>query len=248
MLTIKGVVIALSEIKENDRILSVLTHEKGVISVYARGVRKNNGTNMSASQLFAYSEFSLNERKGKYYLEASKPETIFYGIRNDIKKLSLAAYFSEIIKYTVTSEENCGEILRLLLNSFYFLSEGKMECKQLKSIFELRLMCDIGYAPNLLGCNECFLFESDFMYFFYDNGSLYCEDHYPSHIGGFTEYIKISKSVLHVMRKICLTEQSEVFSFKVKGDTLNTLSVISEKYLLMKINRNFDTLDYYKGI
>lgn len=248
MLTIKGVVIALSSVKENDRILTVLTHEKGVIDIYARGVRKNTGTNMSASQLFAYSEFSLNERNGRYYLESSRPETIFYGIRNDIKKLALAAYLAEIIKYTVTSEENCGEICRLLLNCFYFLSEGKMECEQIKSIFELRLMSDIGYVPNLIGCNECYLFESDFMYFFYDDGALYCEEHYLSHVSEYTDYIKISKSVLHVIRKICLTKQREVFSFKVKGDTLRTLSVLSEKYLIMKTDHYFGTLDYYKGI
>ncbi len=253
MLMIKGIVISSADVNENDRRISIVTKEKGVIQIFARGVRKNTSTSAAASQLFAYSDFSLNERNGSFFLESCKPINIFYGIRSSLEKVSLAAYFAELVKYAVMSMQPSDEILRLLLNSLYFLSEDKFDLMQLKSVFELRFACILGFTPKLVGCDECYLYSDDYMYFFYENGKILCENHYRKKFLGSGEEIppltvKISSAVLHIMRKVCLTDLKEVFSFRVKGKTLGKISEISETYLLMQIGHHFDTLEFYNSI
>ncbi len=253
MITVNGIVISSREANENDRYVDIITDELGVISFAAKGARKNTSRGNASTQLFAYSSFSLNESKGRYYLDSAKPISIFYGIRKDLKKVALASYFAELTKYAVMALQPAGEIMRLLLNSLHFLSEGTFCCAQLKSVFELRFACCTGFTPLLLGCKECHMFTSDYMYFIYEDGSLMCRGHYNIFysISGEEFYpvtSKISATVLHVMRLICLTEMEKIFSFRLKGESLEKLSEVTQCYLLRRLDHNFKTLEYYNEL
>lgn len=253
MLTMKGIVISSANTNENDRMVTIITENLGVIDFLARGAQKITGSSNSSTQLFAYSEFCLNERKGRYFLESAKPINIFFGIREDIKKVALASYLAELVKYAVMALQPSGETMRLLLNTLHFLSEGTFSCAQLKSIFELRFACCVGHTPLLLGCKECHMYDDDYMFFIYKDGSLLCGGHYYIFYSAAGEEfypltVCISRTVLHAMRTICLTELERVFSFKITGESLETLSEVTEIYLLTQLDHRFKTLDFYKEL
>ena len=153
--TTEGTVISLREQGDNDRIIKVLSPEKGLIEITVKGAKKQNSSGNAASQLFACSRLCYNERKGRYYLNSSEPVKTFYGLRLDMKKLSLASYFSEIISYTVTEGQSARDIYRLFMNCLYMLSEKDVSCEFVKFIFEMRITADLGLMPGLLGCAEC---------------------------------------------------------------------------------------------
>ena len=52
--------------------------------------------------------------------------------------------------YIRTEESGCDEIMRLTLNTLYFLDKGDRDDELLKSIFEFRLLCEAGLRPALL--------------------------------------------------------------------------------------------------
>lgn len=249
-ITVKGLVIASRDINENDRYITVVTEEMGVLNFPAKGARKNTSKSNSSVQLFAYSEFCLNENRGRYFLESAKPINIFYGIRSGVDKLALASYIAELIKYAVMFRQPEKEIMRLLLNTFYYLSEGRFSCSQLKAVFELRFACCSGYMPMLVGCKECFKYEDGEMLFVYNGGYLLCSEHYDETYLEDDDpgAIEITPSVLHVVRTVCLSELKQVFGFKVSGKTLETVGKLSEKYLLTQFNCRFDTLDFYDQV
>ena len=63
----KGVVLRETETKEADKILTLLTADRGKISVIARGVRRKSCKYAACAQQLAYSEWTLYQKGDWYY-------------------------------------------------------------------------------------------------------------------------------------------------------------------------------------
>ena len=178
MLTFMGLILRENDRGETSKSITVLTAERGVIDIFVRGGRKST-KNASSTQLFAYSKLCVEEKKNSkdqsmFFLNSSESEKLFYNLRLDHKKTALASYFSELLMYIRTEESGCDEIMRLTLNTLYFLDKGDRDNELLKSIFEFRLLCEAGLRPALLGCSVCMAYEADIMHFNLSTGVLDC--------------------------------------------------------------------------
>ena len=77
--------------KENDKILTLLTAERGKISAGIKGVKKAAAKLKFAAQPFCFAEYVLADRGGKYtVINASECES-FYDLRTDINKFYAAS-------------------------------------------------------------------------------------------------------------------------------------------------------------
>ena len=246
LITTDGIVIRERFVGENDKYIDVLTKDLGLIEINIKGARKSNSKNSSSTQLFAYSKFCFSKKKDRYYLNSSEPIKIFYNLRLDIKKLALASYFAEVLKYSVVSEEPADMVLRLFLNSLHYLANGERAITFIKSIFELRFLTEIGLMPDLLACKDCNQYSSEKMYFNITEGYFTCCESLEYHEN--ENVIIINATILHTMRYIVLSEFEKIFSFKINDYTQKKLSIITEQYLLSHLNRNFKTLEFYKSI
>lgn len=247
--TTEGAVISVREQGDNDRIIKVLSPEKGLIEITAKGAKKQNSSGNSATQLFACSRLCYNERKGRYYLNSSEPVKIFYGLRLDVKKLSLASYFAEIISYTVTEGQSARDIYRLFMNCLYMLSEKDASCEFVKFIFEMRITADLGMMPGLLGCAECYRGAEARLCFIVKRGIFLCEEHMHKENLHENDYnVPVTGGMLEAMRFVCLSQMDRIFSFRVSDDALKVLCKISELYAQEQLNRYFKTLGFYKTI
>lgn len=243
MITVKGVVLREYAVGENGKFVDVLTKENGVISLSVRGARKINGKSGSSTQLFAYSEFCYSEHGDYRILNSSEPIRIFYRLRNSLTKISLASYFSEVVRFCAVQSDN--DILRLFLNTLHFLENDLRDEKMLKAIFELRLMSEIGFMPDVTICRKCGAFEPSELFFSVREGCFCCKDCFSGNPEG---WYSMNISVLSAMRHILLTDFDRLYNFRTSANTMNTLSYISEKYLKFRLERNFRTLDFYNSI
>ena len=249
LITVMGLVIAERNYGENDRFIDILTAEQGVVEICVKGARKLTGKNNASTQLFAYAKFCFSRRNDKYYLNSSELIRVFYKLRLDIKKLALAEYFVEISRYCVTSGQTAKDIMSLLLNSLHFLSEDMRSCEFLKSVFEMRFMSEIGMLPQLIGCRDCYKYEAEEMFFMADRACLLCGEHFYSR--DFEEnyyHIRLTGTVLHTLRFICLSDMKRLFNFRIGDESLKLLNEITEKYILTRLSRGFKTLDFYKQL
>lgn len=248
LITTEGAVISSRDEGENGRYIKVLSPDMGIIDIQAKGAKKLGSGNNASTQLFACSRFCVKERSGRYYLNSSEPVKTFYGLRTDIKKLSLASYFAQVITYTVTAGQSARDIYRLFLNCLYMLSEKDAECSLVKFVFEMRLVSELGMIPQLLGCRECYKSDRE-LNFFIRHGYFLCGEHMDS--GDETvksKIIPLSPGMFEAIRYVCLSEPGRLFSFKLSEKALETLGRISESYLQEQIERHFDTLDFYRSI
>ena len=60
-----GLVLRETEYKDADKLLTVLTQERGKVTMRARGVRSRSSRLKSGCQLLAYSEFTVFEIQGE---------------------------------------------------------------------------------------------------------------------------------------------------------------------------------------
>lgn len=237
-----GLIINEKQTGEADRLVTVLTRDMGVIRAFVRGARSVKSRSLSSTQLLAYSRFSIYMNRDVFSIDEAEPIEVFFGLRKDLTRTSLAMYFCELVYELAPESTDSKEILSLTLNTLYMLSNNKLPTNQIKSIFELRLLSLTGYMPDLIGCAECSKFIDDVMFFDVENSQLYCEMHKPS-----THVFQLTSGVIAAMRHICLSDQEKVFSFTLSPSGLKRLSQISEIYLLARTQRRYKSLELYKS-
>lgn len=250
MKTFKGLVIREASRGESSKSITVLCAEYGVIDVFVRGGMKSHKSS-SATQVFSYSTFCTDEKKDSkgrvsYYLNSAESVNIFYNLRLDVKKTALASYFSDLLCYSRIENSDCSEILKLTLNSLYFLDKGTREPDLLKSIFEFRLLCELGFRPYLVGCNHCFAYESEVMHFNFKTGLLECEKccRNPNSIYDY----RLDRTLLYIVRYIALSDYDKLFSFKLSDAYLKKLADFTERFTGYYFTNDFETLRFYKII
>ncbi len=246
MLTLKGLVIREYPVGDNDKFIHILTRERGVIEASVRGGRKMMSKSLGGSQLFAYSDFSLRYTKGRYYLDSCQIIRLFYKISEDLDKLALADYISEVTSFALGHNEQREDTMRLILNIFHYISNGERSCNFLKAVFELRFMTEIGMMPDIVCCAKCMSYEESDMCFDILSTKLYCTKCFSGHFDGMQA--RMTASVVHAMRHIVFADFDRLFNFRLSEKSMKNLSNITEKYLLTHLDRNFKTLDFYKSL
>jgi len=238
-----GLILKEQNIGEKDKLVTVLTRHNGLVRAFVRGAKSFKNRKNSATGMFCYSKLSLYKNKDSYIIDEAEPVETFFGLREDLDKISLAQYFLELLISLVQEEEPAEEYLRLILNSLHFLSKGTMPIEQVKAITELRLMCIAGFMPNLIACERCGEYETNTMYFDVEDGLLYCENCISA-----GALFQLDIGLVKALRHIAFSDFEKIYSFKMEAYALADLSYITEKYLLSKLQRSFKTLDFYNSI
>lgn len=237
-----GIVIREQNTGEQDKLITILTKENGVIKAFVNGGRNPKNKNVSSTGLFCYSDFSVDKtKKDVYFIKEATSKKVFFSLRQDIIDLSLAQYLSELAYELAPREEEAGEFLPLLLNSLHLIATKSKDVLLVKTVAELRMLTLAGYMPELVACKKCGQFESEKMYLDTFNGELFCEECRPA-----SKVYEMNSGVVRAMRHICLSDNAKIFSFTLPPESLVCLSEISEKYLLNITNRKFKTLSFYK--
>ena len=152
---VTGIVIRETNVSEADKILTVLTEEKGKISIRARNIRRSKSIALAGARFLCYSDFVIAKGNDIYFLRQCSPVETFYNISEDVVKLSLATYLGQIAAETIPEGVVNKELISLLLNTFYVLSKRNLDVRKVKAVFEFRLMGEQGYMPSLLVCEKC---------------------------------------------------------------------------------------------
>ena len=238
---IQGIVIKESTFGENSKHLSVLTAHRGVVFVTAKGAKKLSSSNFAASQLFAFSEMTLYGNNGPYFtLTDVKLIENFYSLRNDPVVFSLACYFAELAAISATVSEEDNELLRLLLNSLWFLQDNFDRHAFIKAVFELRMMFSSGYLPDFY-CTQCGI-EVQSGSLNIETGEFTCDNCYNN------DDNKQMNEVIAAMKYIASCDLKRLFSFAVSDDAQNKLSALAERYLCYRVDGCYGKLAYYKNM
>ena len=240
--TVNALVLREVRYKEADRILTLLTDTDGKLTVKARGALRKSSRTAAATQQLTYSEMTLFGNRGKYTVNEATVKEGFEGLRGDMEKLALGAYFAECMEALSVEDQPEPALLQLGLNCLYALSRDMHPQEKIKAAFETRLMCVSGYAPELGLCPVCGKEPVDPMLSL-DHGCVCCRA-----CAGMGERAALGAEGLAVMRYLSATPAKRLLLFKISDDALAHLGEASQRYLLRRTERGFSTLDYWKKI
>lgn len=256
ILNFPALVIREADYGENDKLLTLLTAERGRLTVCVKGGKSLKNKNLASSQLLCYSEFTVKERKGFYTLSEAALIEQFFGLRGDLDRFAAAQYIADVAGEVCVENNDEGEMLRLTLNTLYMLSDTDRDVDFVKAVFELRTAALSGFCPDLTACGLCEGTEGEPMYLDVMNGSLRCGECFgteadtDSRIGAATATVilPLSPSVLHGMRYVIGAPAKRVFSFTLPEEAQADFCRVCEKYLVNQLERSFRTLEFYHNI
>ena len=237
-----GLVLRETVTRDADKILTVLTPDRGRLSVIARGARRKGSRVAAACQLLAYSEMTLYEKGRWTMLDAADTIELFDGLRQDLTALSLAAYFAELTE--AVSDGSGGDVLPLLLNALYALSAPKKPPQLVKPAFQFRLMALAGYEPMADGCALCGAPQPENPMLDVVHGVVHCGKCREK--GGLS--LPLTASGLAALRYVLYGDPRRLYSFSLPPEGLRALNRAADAYVSAQLERSFRTLDYYKTI
>ncbi len=257
-----GIVSKVTGYGNSDKLLWIITEDKGRIPVMAKGVKSPVGKLTSLTGLFTYANFEIYSKGDAYWLKGGSIITSFYELTRDIQSLALATYLCDLANELTDESLDNTEILRMLLNSLHLICKSNKPKALIKGTFEFRAMCISGYMPEISSCSYCDKFEGELMYLDVAGGKLICPDCLVEknkripRISSEFEYTsyksamcQVSGSVLAALRYVALSSAGKIFSFELTDEReLESFADTCEAYLLEHLGLSFESLAFYTTV
>ena len=96
---------------------------------------------LAGTQFLSFGEYVLYKGSGgSYNINSCETIEVFYNLRIDLDKLQYAAYIAKIAEDVTNENDSSFNILRLVLNTIYQISETDMNLEFITAVFKIRLL------------------------------------------------------------------------------------------------------------
>ncbi len=181
-----------------------------------------------------FGEYVMYKGQEHYTINSCDVIEVFYNIRTDLDKLEHATYITKIINNVTNENENTYKILQLYLNTLYMISETDKNPDFIISVFKMKLLCFLGFKPQVECCVTCGA-KDNLKYFSIRDNGCKCENCYSLDKGA----IQISDSTAVALKYIVMAPAKKLYSFVLKNESLKELNLISKLYFNEKLEREF---------
>ena len=151
---IEGIVVSEQAYGETSKIIRILTKDRGVIGVLAKGAKKikSDLRNMTGKLTYGYFYMHYKEEKLSNLVSVDIINS-FKNIRKNISLISYASFLLELSEQ-VERHSNNNSIFSILISTLKKMDEG-YDPLVLMNIVELKYLSLLGVMPNLDGCASC---------------------------------------------------------------------------------------------
>ncbi len=212
----------------------------GKISCVAKGARRPKSALLAGTQIFCFGEYLVYKGSHTYHINSVEPVEVFYNLRVDLDKLKYAVHINKIVQDVTHENQNCYKILQLILNTLYTISETDKNLDMVLSVFKLRLLCILGFMPQVMKCTNCEQRE-DLNYFSLKDNGLKCK------ICGKqdTSTIEISESTWNAIKYTVTAPPKKLYSFHLKDKSLEEFKLITKLYFSEKLEKEYKLDDLF---
>ena len=172
---VKGVVLKTKDYKENDKLLSLFTYEKGKILIKVRGAKKVNSKLKSFCQLFCFADFELTKGKGGDILTGAKSINSFLNLAVDYDKYLYASFVTFIVDKICQSGEKYPVLFVNYVKCLELLNVLDISPKMIVCKFMLELIKIEGFEFNFDICT-CGKNLKEKIFLNFDSGELVCQE------------------------------------------------------------------------
>ena len=258
-----GLVLKEKMTGENDKMLLVLTAERGKLWVCAKGGRSIKSQKSAICRPLTFGELEIYEKNDRLWLSGGSPQNIFFAYKPNLEGYALASYIAEICDEITGEGEDVTQILRTTLNAFFAIENELYPLHLIKAAYEVFAFSVSGFYPELDSCIKCrqaFKNTEQNLWLDVMNGGIVCPEclsqKSSSEIESSTdEYetrnilLPIDLTAIAAIRYCSNAEPNKLFKFSIKDEqSTSFFSRAAEVYLQNHLERGFETLNFYKSI
>ncbi len=154
MTTIKtsGIVIKKVNVGEADRILTVLTQDRGKIRMIAKGVRRPKAKLTGFTDMFHYNDFVLAEGRNLDIMTSATTVERFVKDGMQLERIGLMYYLCELVNSLMEETQEVPGSFELLRETLQYIKTHDSSSDLVRGYFEMRMLLLLGYSPELYKC------------------------------------------------------------------------------------------------
>ena len=236
-ITLTGMVLSALPVGEYDKRIVLLTKERGKISGFAKGARRQNSPMMAAANPFCYGTFECFEGRTSYNIYQAQIDQYFEKLSLDFESAYYGMYFLEFADYYARENNDERELLKLLYVTLRALEHGRVERKLIRYIYELRAMVINGEYPESFSCVSCGATEQLCGYSEEKNGVI-CQNCLPRMRGK-----RILETTVYTMQYVTAAPLEKLYSFTLSPEVEKEFIALQERFRRKMIDRDFKTLE-----
>ena len=240
----EAVVMHRQNLGEADRLLTVYSLDRGKLRLVAKGARRIGSRKAGHLEPFTRVQLQLARGRELDIITQAEAKDTYPGLRDDLVRLGQAAYVVELVDRFAVERDVNQALYRLLINTLERLVEDGKPATVIR-YFELRLLDQVGYRPELfrcLGCDEEIRPRDQF--FSGSKGGVICPDCRPNR----KDAHRLSLSALKVLRHFQRNSFDVVSSVKIRPQVYAELEQLMEGYMSYLLERKLNTPAFLRRV
>ncbi|MBL7166153.1 MAG: DNA repair protein RecO [Dehalococcoidales bacterium] len=230
----EAIIIRKTRLREADHILTLYTPNLGKIQGVARGVRRPKSKLAGHLEMLTHSQVSLARGRNLDTITGSQTINGFLLLKTDLWLTSYGLYLIEMVNQFTPEHVENHDLFQLLLDTMHNLCQD-VDRELTLRYFELKLLHEVGYRPQLQQCVACHQpLEPVTNYFSPSAGGVLCPDCRQTQ--SFT--YPISVNALKVLRLLQNSDYDTVNRLKLNAQLSRELETIMRSYLKHLLERD----------
>ena len=218
---VTGIIVNETNYGETSKILNVITKEKGLISVMAKGCKNLKSPLRSVSSKLTYGTFIIYYKENK--ISTLKEVSVldnFKNLKKDITSISYAAYILELSE-GVIKQNNDPRIFDLLIQSLKKIDES-FDPLVIMNILELKYLEFLGVMPIIDSCAMCGK-KTGIVTLSSYRGGYVCKDCY-------TNETMVSDKTIKLIRMFYYVDISKITKLDISPKSKNEINLFLDDY------------------
>ena len=145
---VNALMLRAVDYRENDKILTLLSAERGRITAGIKGVKKANAKLKFASQPFCFAEYVLAERGGRYTVTQASECESFYELRCDVDKYYAACAVCEAAINLTEEGDEGREIFALCIKALRDMCLSDQKIALISFLLNALRVCGYGISVS----------------------------------------------------------------------------------------------------
>ncbi len=240
----EAVVLRRHDLGETDRVLTLLSPDRGKLRAVAKGVRRPGSRKAGHLEPFTRARLVLAKGRELDIITQAEAQDLYPRLRQDLVRLGQAAYAVELMDRFTVEEGQAGPQYRLLVGTLERLEAGAA-AEPLLRHYELRLLEMVGYRPELFRCLGCDAeVRPEDQFFSAREGGVLCPACGPQVRGARP----ISLAALKVLRHYQRNPYERAVAARVRPQSLAEAAAVLEGYITYLLERRLNAPAFLRRV
>lgn len=251
--TVNAIVIRRINYSETDKILTLFSRENGRFSAIAKGARKAISRHTGSTEVLTCTKFQIAKGKSLDVITQSEVKEAFSSLKQELIKLAHGLYAVDLLDHVV-EDHAPNPYLYDLVMVYLYLIQRSPNVEIVTRWFELQLLTDLGYTPDLEYCAVCNnrvdIVENARYALSSSNGGILCS--YHERAGTNNDHSILSAEGLGLMRKLSAVDiedaQSLLEIIMPKKKCLDQIRLALRRYLRYRIDADLNSIAFLDSL